>query len=178
MKTFRAYDQDQILLLPPSVAEWVPESHPARLVSELVDKDIDMTPILASYDSLKGYPPYDPWMLLKVLLYGYCHGVFSSRKLAQACQESMPFMFLAAGQRPDFRTINKFRLRHRGLMSDLFSQVLGICDRSGLVELGHVSVDGSKMRANASKSKAMSYGRIARELLEKAEAIDAAEDEL
>jgi len=178
MKTFRSYDQDQMLLMPPSVSDWVSDDHVARMISEIVDHQLDVSLVMASYDELRGYPPYDPRMLLKVLLLGYCCGIFSSRKLAEACRTHTPFMFLAALQHPDFRTIAAFRKRHLEIMDDLFDQVLSLCDVAGLVKLGHVSVDGSKFKANASKSKAMSYGRIAKEMLEQAEAIDAAEDEL
>src|SRR3990167_188777 len=178
MKTFREYDQGQMLLMPPSVADWVGDDHVARMISEIVDHQIDMAPILAAYSGPRGYPPYDPRMLLKVLLLGYCCGIYSSRNLAEACKTHVAFMFLAARQQPDFRTIAAFRKRHLDVMDDLFDQVLSLCDIAGLIKLGHVSVDGSKFKANASKSKAMSYGRIAKELLEKAEAVDAAEDEL
>ncbi len=166
MKTFRSYDQDQLLLMPPSVSAWIDDDHVSRMISEIVDYQLDMSLVMASYDELRGYPPYDPRMLLKVLLLGYCCGVFSSRKLQEACRTHTPFMFLAALQRPDFRTIAAFRKRHIGVMDDLFDQVLLLCDVAGLVKLGHVSVDGSKFKANASKSKAMSYGRIAKELLD------------
>ncbi len=178
MKTFRSYDQDQMLLMPPSVSDWVDDDHVSRMISEIVDYQLGMSLVMASYDELRGYPPYDPRMLLKVLLLGYCCGVFSSRKLQEACRTHTPFMFLAALQRPDFRTIAAFRKRHISIIDDLFDQVLSLCDVAGLVKLGHVSVDGSKFKANASKSKAMSYGRIAKGLLDQAETIDAAEDEL
>ncbi len=177
-KTFRAYDQDQMLLMPPSVADWVPEGHPARMVSDLVDHELDMSSVLASYASTRGYPPYDPRLLVKVLLYGYTKGVMSSRRLADACVDSVAFKFLAACQEPDFRTIAAFRKRHLHAVDDLFDQVLDICTRAGLVKLGHVSLDGTKIKANASMKKAMSYKRLSRALLEEAERIDAEEDEL
>lgn len=178
MKTFRSYDQDQLLLLPPSVAEWVPDGHPARMVSDLVDDELDLSQIMDSYDSLRGYPPYAPRLLVKLLLYGYSKGVMSSRKLAEACTENVAFMFLAAGQQPDFRTIAAFRKRHLDAVDDLFEQVVVICANAGLVKLGHISLDGTKIKANASMSKAMSYDRIGRALLDEAERIDAEEDAL
>jgi transposase len=177
-KTFRAYDQDQMLLMPPSVADWVPDGHPARVVSDLVDEALDLSRILGSYEGLRGYPPYDPRLLLKVLLFGYTKGVASSRRLADACIDSVAFKFLAAGQEPDFRTIAAFRQRHRGAVDDLFQQVLEICSGAGLVKLGHVSLDGTKIKANASMKRAMSYGRITKALLDEAERVDAEEDEL
>lgn len=177
-KTFRAYDQDQMLLMPPSVADWVPDGHPARMVSELVDRELDLSRVLASYEGLRGYPPYDPRLLLKVLLYGYAKGVMSSRRLADACLENVAFMFLAAGQQPDFRTIAAFRKRHLDAVDDLFDQVLMVCGEAGLLKLGHVSLDGTKIKANASMKRAMSYKRLSRALLEEAERIDAEEDEL
>lgn len=165
-------------MMPPSLADWVPDGHPARMISEIVDSQLDLSLVMAAYSGPRGYPPYDPRMLLKVLLLGYSCGIYSSRRLAEACRTHTPFMYLAGLQHPDFRTIAAFRARHIEVMDDLFNQVLMLCDMAGLVKLGHVSVDGSKFKANASKSKAMSYGRIAKELLEKAEAVDAAEDEL
>lgn len=178
MKTFRAYDQDQVLLMPPSLVDWVDEDHPARLVSDLVDRELDLSPILASYSSLRGQPPYDPRMLLKLLLHGYTQGLMSSRKLQTACSVRVDFMYLAAGQRPDFRTISDFRKRHLDAIDHLFDEVLRVCTQAGLVKLNHVAVDGTKMKANASMKRAMSYGRISRQLLEEAERIDAEEDAL
>lgn len=177
-KTFRAYDQDQVMLLPPSLHDFVAADHPAQVVSDLVENELDLAPILASYESLRGQPPYDPRMLLKVLLHGYTEGVMSSRKLARACAVRVDFMFLAANQRPDFRTISDFRKRHLEAIDHLFDEILRICSEAGLVKLNHVSVDGTKVKANASMSRAMSYDRISRELLEQAEQIDAEEDEL
>lgn len=165
-----------MLLMPPSLADWVPDGHPARLVSDLVDRQIDLAPILESYASRRGQPPYDPRLLLKLLLHGYTEGVMSSRKLAKACTVRVDFMFLAAGQKPDFRTISDFRKRHLDAIDHLFDEVLRICQEAGLVKLNHVSVDGTKMKANASMSRAMSYGCIGRKLLEEAERIDAEED--
>lgn len=175
-KTFREYDQEQMFLMPPSLLDWVDEDHPAQLVSDLVDHELDLSPILASYSSLRGQPPYDPRMLLKLLLHGYTQGLMSSRKLQTACSVRVDFMYLAAGQRPDFRTISDFRKRHLDAIDHLFDEVLRVCIEAGLVKLNHVSLDGTKMKASASMGRAMSYGRISRELLEEAERIDAEED--
>jgi transposase len=187
-RTFRAYDQTQSLLLPPSLKDWLPDGHLAAFISEVVD-DLDLRELIADYQSRhgRGAPPYDPRMLLKVLIYGYATGVFSSRKLAQRCIEDVAFRYLAAQQQPDFRTLIKFRARHLERFHGLFVQVVELAREMGLVRLGHLSIDGTKVRANASKHKAMSYGRMLEqeskleaelaELLEKARATDQAEDE-
>lgn len=184
-KTFRPYEPDQMLLLPPSLADWVPEGHLARMVGDLVDT-LDLSAIEESYTEERGYPPYDPRLMVKLLLYGYATGVYSSRRIARALSDSVAFRFLAAGNEPDFRTINEFRRRHLQALSGLFEQVLQICAEAGLVKLGAVAIDGTKVKANASKHKAMSYGRmkkregelklLVRELLKKAERVDAQED--
>src|SRR6476661_4810587 len=115
----------------------------------------------ASYDSSKGgRPGFDPRLMTGLLLYGYCQGVVSSRKIEKATHESVPFRVLAANQHPDHDTIAEFRRRHLSALSGLFVQVLHLCQRAGLVRLGHVALDGTKLRANASKHKAMSYGRM------------------
>ena len=185
-KTFRPWQVDQSLLLPPSVHDFVPADHPAHFVRDLVREDLDLSAIVESYDEVRGYPPYDPWMMTALLLYGYSRGVYSSRRLARACEERLDFMAVTALNRPDFRTIAAFRRRHLGALSGLFEQVLLLCRKAGLVALGHVALDGTKVKANASKHKAMSYGRmvkaepeLAAEIagwLEAAEAADAAED--
>jgi transposase len=184
-KTFRPYDPDQLLLMPPALADWVPEDHLARFVSDVVDT-LDLTAIEDAYIEERGYPPYHPQMMVKVLLYGYCTGVYSSRKLARQLTDSVAFRFLAAGNQPDFRTVSEFRRRHGAALAGLFQQVLRLCRRAGLVTLGQVAVDGTKIKANASKHKAMSYRRmqeteaaLAAEvaaLLRRAEAADQDED--
>ena len=158
-KTFRPYDPDQLLLMPPALADWVPEDHLARFVSDVVDT-LDLTAIEDAYIEERGYPPYHPQMMVKVLLYGYCTGVYSSRKLARQLTDSVAFRFLAAGNQPDFRTVSEFRRRHGAALAGLFQQVLRLCRRAGLVTLGQVAVDGTKIKANASKHKAMSYRRM------------------
>ena len=193
-KTFRAYDQQQPFLLPPSLDDWLPERHLARTIDVLVEDTLDLSPILASYVGERGFPPYDPRLMLKVLLYGYATGVTSSRKLARACEQDVAMRFLTANQAPDHRSIAKFRKRHLGAFKALFVQVLQVAARAGMVSLGRVALDGSKVRANASRHKAMSYARMgpreqqlaeevaelreqAAALIAEAEAVDEAEDE-
>lgn len=161
-KTFRAYEPDQILLLPPSLGDWVAKDHLIYFLSDVVDA-LDLSAIYETYTEERGYPPYHPLMMVKVLLYGYARGIFSSRKLARACEEDVTFRVLSADNRPDFRTISEFRRRHLRALADLFLQVLRLCQRSGMVKLGHVAIDGSKFKSNASKHKAMSYGRMQEE---------------
>src|SRR5258706_7291531 len=158
-KTFRPYDPDQLLLMPPALADWVPEDHLARFVSDVVDT-LDLTAMEEAYPEERGYPPYHPRMMVKVLLYGYCTGVYSSRKLARQLTDSVAFRFLAAGNQPDFRTLSEFRKRHGTALAGLFQQVLRLCRRAGLVTLGQGAVDGTQIKANASKHKAMSYRRM------------------
>ena len=147
-------------LLPASVQELVPEGHPAHLVRELVGESLDLTEVFAAYEEERGSPPFHPVMMVALLLYAYVQGVFSSRKIARACEERVDFMAVTAMQRPDHRTICKFRKRHLTALSRLFVQVLKVCQRMGLVKLGHVALDGTKLKANASKHKAMSYERM------------------
>jgi transposase len=159
-KTFRPWDVDQLWLLPPSVQDLVPASHLAHLVRDTVRETLDLSEIFAAYDEERGYPPYHPAMMTALLLYGYCQGIYSSRRLARACEERVDFMAVTAMQKPDFRTISDFRKRHLRALSGLFVQVLRLCKQAGLVRLGHVALDGTKVKANASKHKAMSYGRM------------------
>lgn len=159
-KTFRPWDVDQLWLLPPSVQELVPAGHLAHLVRDTVRETLDLSAILGEYDEERGYPPYHPAMMTALLLYGYCQGVYSSRRLARACEERVDFMAVTALQKPDFRTISEFRKRHLDALGELFGQVLTLCQQAGLVRLGHVALDGTKINANASKHKAMSYGRM------------------
>lgn len=185
-KTFRRFDPDQLLLLPPSLDEWLPAEHLARFVAELVEEHLDLSRILAAFTEGRGAPPYDPRLMLRVLIYGYCTGVRSSRKLEAACTDVVAFRWLAAGQVPDFRSIARFRRRHLSALGHLFVQVLALCQAAGMVKLGRVALDGTKLRANASRRKAMSYARMSEkekilaqevsDLLAEAEAIDQAED--
>lgn len=186
-KTFRPWDVDQVWLLPPSVHELVPPGHLAHLVRDTVRETLDLSAILEEYTEARGYPPYHPVMMTALLLYGYCQGVYSSRRLARACEERVDFMAVTALQKPDFRTISDFRKRHLEGLGGLFVQVLRLCREAGLVQLGHVSLDGTKVKANASKHKAMSYGRMKGEegrlrgeierWLKEAGRVDAEEDE-
>ncbi len=186
-KTFRAWDVDQAWLLPPSVHDFVPAAHPAHLVRDVVRESLDLSAILSVYGEQRGQPPYHPAMMVALLLYAYSVGVYSSRRIAKACEERVDFMAVTGMQRPDFRTISDFRKRHLGALAGLFAQVLRLCRRAGLVKLGHVALDGTKIKANASKHKAMSYGRMVKaearlegeikSWFDQAAAADAADDE-
>ncbi len=159
-KTFRPWDVDQGWLLPPSLHEFVPAGHLAHFVRDTVREALDLSAILTVYQEERGYPPYHPAMMVALLLYGYSRGVYSSRQLARACEERVDFMAVTGLNRPDFRTISAFRKRHLTALSELFVQVLRLCRAAGLVRLGHVAMDGTKLKANASRHKAMSYGRM------------------
>jgi len=185
-KTYRPYLPEQDLLLPPSLREWLPEGHLAYFVSDLIDA-MDLGEIEAYYEREdRGYPPYHPRMMVKVVVYGYCVGVFSSRRLQKRLQEDIGFKLLAAGNEPDFRTLSDFRKLHRKVLQGLFEQVLRMALELGALKLGRVAIDGSKVKANASKHKAMSYQRMreeqqrlraeVRRLLAEAERVDAEED--
>ena len=185
-KRFRAWDVGQAWLLPPSVQDLVPEDHPAHFVRELVREELDLSAILDAYEGERGQPPYHPVMMTALLLYAYSQGVYSSRRIARSCLERVDFMAVTARQTPDFRTVSDFRKRHLSALEGLFVQVLRVCRRAGLVKLSHVSLDGTKVQANASKHKAMSYGRMCAEekrleeevrgWLKRAESIDEEED--
>lgn len=181
-KTFRTYDLDQLLLLPPSMREWLPPDHLVYLVLDLV-ASLDLTEVYKAYDGEKGgRPPYDPRMMVALLIYGYSTGVRSSRKLEKACYEQIPFRVLTGDQQPDHDTIANFRTRHLKFLEDLFVQSVRMCAEAGMTHLGHVACDGSKVKANASRHKAMSYGRMKKkeeQLRKEIEAIlsDAAEQD-
>ena len=185
-KVFRAWDVDEVWLFPASVQDFVPPGHIAHLIRETVREGLDLRAILAQYDEERGYPPYHPGMMTALLLYAYSQGIYSSRRIDRACHERVDFMAVTGLSYPDFRTISEFRKRHLGALSGLFAQVLGLCRKAGLVKFGHVALDGTKIKANASKHKAMSYGRmrgaeekLAAEVagwMKKAAAQDAAED--
>ena len=158
-KTYLPYDPDQQLLLPAALQEWLPDDHLAYFISDVVDQ-LEMSDITASYEQeRRGGPPYHPRMMVKMLRYGYCIGLASSRRIAQRLHEDIAFRVLAANNTPDFRTISDFRKDHLAALTGLFLQVLELCQRAGLVKLGHVALDGTKVRANASKHQAMSYKR-------------------
>ena len=185
-KTFRPYEPDQTFLMPVSMRDWLPGDHLAYFISDVVDH-LDLSAIMERYaGEERGYPPYHPAMMVKVLLYAYCIGVASSRKIEKRLCEDIAFRVLAANNTPDFRTISDFRKDHLKALAGLFLQVLKLCQKAGLVKLGHVALDGTKIKANASKHKAMSYKRMKEEevrleaevaaLLKKAEVVDEEED--
>lgn len=185
-RTFRPYEPDELWLFPPAPREWLPEDHLAYFLADVVE-ELDLRPLLKAYGGVtRGAVPYHPRMLVTVLLYAYAVGVPASRQIARKLEEDVAFRVLAANQRPDFRTLSDFRKQHLGTLADLFVQVLKLCQRAGLVTLGHIALDGTKVKANASKHKAMSYGRMVTEearlqaevqvLLKRAEAADAQDD--
>ena len=185
-KEFRPWKIDEAQLLPPSVQDYVPPDHLSRLIVTLVREELDLSAIAGSYRSVLGQPPFDPRMMTALLLHGYASSVYSSRRIAKAAVERADFMMIVAGDPPDFRTVAEFRKRHLKALAGLFVQVLKLAEKAGLVKLGHVALDGTKIKANASKHKAMSYDRMQRreaELmaevdrwLNAAEAADADED--
>jgi len=187
-KTFRAWKIDEPLFLPPTVGDFVAKDHLARFVVNLVMDEVDLAAITGTYGSERGQPPFDPTMMTALLLYAYCCGIYSSRRIAKACRERVDFMSIVALDAPDFRTISDFRKRHLKALRELFGQILQLCEQAGLVKLGHVALDGTKIKANASKHKAMSYERMEKRAAEleaevakwfsAAEAADAEEDKL
>ena len=187
MKSFRTFDLGQTLLLPPDLRDWLPEGHLARFVAEMVG-ELDLSAIYAGYDGDgRGQAAYHPQMMAGVLIYGYSVGIFSSRRIERATFEDVAFRFLSGDQHPDHDTIATFRERHLQALKDLFLQVLKLCEKAGLVKLGHVALDGTKVKANASKHKAMSYDHLCKreqelatqiaDLLAQAVSIDVAEDQ-
>jgi transposase len=187
MKCFRTFDLGQTLLLPPDLRDWLPEGHLARFVAEMVG-ELDLSAIFAGYEGDgRGQAAYHPQMMAGLLIYGYCAGIFSSRRIERATFEDVAFRFLSGDQHPDHDTIATFRERHLQALKGLFLQVLKLCEKAGLVKLGHVALDGTKVKANASKHKAMSYDHMCKReqelsaqiagLLAQASSIDAAEDQ-
>lgn len=181
------YDPNQIYLFPPSPQEWLPKEHLVYFISDLVD-NLDLTSIHRVYEKeTRGQPPFHPSLMTKIIFYSYSRGVFSSRKIATKLYEDVAFVVLAGGNKPDFRTINEFRRWHIKSLPGIFVQILKLCEKAGLVGLKHVSLDGTKINANALKHKAMSYGRMKTEeerlekeikkLLEKANHLDLKEDQ-
>jgi transposase/IS5 family transposase len=194
-KTFRAYDPDRVLLMAPVLQEWVPDGDLAHFVSDLVESGtLDLSAIYESYEEERGFPPYDPRLMVKLLVYGYANGVMSSRKLERASYRDVAVRMLCADQHPDYRSIARFRKRHLHALGELFVQALRLCKQASLVGLGSLALDGTKLRANASRHKAMSYERMVKKeqqleaeiaelrrnvgaLLSEAERIDEQEDE-
>jgi len=185
-KRFRHYDQSQSFLLPPSLDDWLPQNHEARFISDVVDTMLDLDCIYNSYTEAAGAPPYDPTMMLKLLVFAYSTGVTSAREMERRCHVDVAFRWLSANAAPDYRSISRFRRRHLGALDALFVQVLALCAEAGLVRLGRVALDGTKLRASASRHKAMSYDRMGPRIQEleaqvaamlaEAEAADRAED--
>jgi transposase len=187
-KRFKPYHPNQLLLLPPDMKDWLPDNDLVYFIMEMLDQ-LDLIAIYDSYDGTKGgQPGFDPKMMTGLLLYAYCVGLPSSRKIEKATYHQVPFRVLTADQHPDHDTIAEFRKRHLNALSGFFVQILRLCQKVGLVKLGHVSLDGTKVKANASKHKAMSYGRMEKKveeleaevlrLLKEAQAVDDAEDAL
>lgn len=185
-KRFKAFEPDAVMLVPPSLDEWLPQNHLARFIAEIIDTELDLDRFYASYAKAKGQPPYDPRLMLRIVLYGYCVGVRSSRELERACTDVVAFRWLAAQQAPDFRSIGRFRQRHLAALGNVFLQALELCRAAGMVSLGKVALDGTKVRANASRHKAMSYARLTTkqkilaeeisDLMAEAKTVDAEED--
>lgn len=186
MKCFRSYVPEQSLLLPASLEDWLPEGHLARFVSEVVE-ELDLSEVYASYqDDGRGPAGYHPLLMTRVLVYGYCPGKVSSRRIERACWEEVAFRYLAANQQADHDTIATFRRRHLAALAGLFVQVLRLCQKAGLVKLGQVAIEGTKLQANASRYQNQSYEKLGEEerrlreqveqILEEAERVDAAED--
>jgi len=184
---FSPYDTNQSLLLPPNLNDWLPEEHLARFISEVVEESLDLSPLIERYRNAEGgHPALHPKMLTKLIVYGYAIGVRSSRKIERATYEDVAFRFLAANRHPDHNTIARFREKNLDVLEGLFIQGLKIAERLGLVKLGRVALDGTKVRAHASKHKAMSYGRMlvkekelkakVRKLFDAARKIDLEED--
>lgn len=184
-KKFQRYDPEQTLIIAPNLHDWLPDDHLCYFVSEVVD-DLDLASIYARYDERRGFPPYGPRMMIKILVYAYCIGVTSSRQMFKELLENVPFRVLAAGNRPDHRTINRFRAQHAAALRGLFQQVLDICRKEGLVPAKAVALDGTKVKANASMAKNRTREQLEKErqkddidrYFAEAERIDKEEDEL
>lgn len=182
---FRPYSQDQMFLLPPSLSDFIHEDHPAHLINDLVEQ-LDLSALEARYGAM-GQPAYAVRLMLKVVFYGFTVGLFSARKLSRACRENLAFQYLAGLEKPAFKTLIEFRRRHRDDMKGVFLETVKLAREMGLVLLARVALDGSKITANTSKHKAMSYGRMQEEekklkaeieaLLKQAEEADAQEDQ-
>jgi transposase len=187
-KTFREWNPEQHVMFPACAMDLVGEDHLVHFKRRVVSEQLDLSEILDRYSEERGYPPYHPTMMTALLLYANAVGIYASRRIARACQERVDFMGLTGMQKPDFRTISLFRLRHLEALKGLFKQVLKLCKKAGIVKLGHVALDGTRIRANASSHKSMTYGRMKkaeRDLeaevdrwFDEAERIDREEDQL
>lgn len=186
-RSCRPYCLDQIYLLPPSPSDWLPENHLVHFIVQ-VTQELDLKDLCSRYDKrhASGAPPYDPLLMLRLLLYAYCVGRRSSRQVEQAILDEIPFRYLSAGQQPDHSTIAAFRREHREAFSQLFGEVLRLCQKAGMVKLGAVAIDGTKMRANADRNQTLRYRKMAEEerqlqqrvqqILAEAEQVDQQED--
>lgn len=152
-KMFRAFKPDQMLLMPPSLEDWLPQDHLARFVAELVDEVLDLSSIRVAYTEKRGYPPYDPRLMVRLLIYGYTTGVRSSRAIERRVADDVAFRFLAAGQAPDFRSIARFRRRHLDAPAGPFTQSLRLAAKLGMVKMGRVALDGTKLEASAPSTR-------------------------
>jgi transposase len=176
-QNFIECDREQSFLLPPDIREWLPEGHLAWFILQTVEA-MDRSTFYGSYRADgHGRAAYEPSMMLAVVLYAYARGVRSTRAVERACEEDVAFRVLAANQKPDHATLARFIERHEDALADLFSEVLALCADAGLVKSGVVAIDGTKIAANASREATVDYKRIAKEIIEEAKAIDAAEDE-
>ena len=159
----RDWNVDQSMLLPMSVHDFVSADHVAHFIRDTVAEELDLSAVWQAYSGDRGQPPYHPAMMTALLLYAYCQGIYASRRIAAACEQRVDFMAVTGMERPDFRTISDFRKNHLQALEGLFVQVLALCQQAGLARLGHVALDGTKVAANASRHKAMSYARLQRE---------------
>ena len=187
-KTFREWNPEQTLMFPPTPMDWVSKDDLVVFIRNLVLEELDLSEIVDQYQEERGYPPFHPVMMTALVLYSYCQGIYSSRRIARGCKQRIDFVALTGMQKPDHRTVNLFRQRHLRALSGLFEQVLQLCEKAGLVKLGHVAVDGTKIGANASKQKSMTYATMKKledrykaeveRWFAEAERIDREEDEL
>src|SRR5271170_321810 len=176
-QNFLAFDRDQVLLLPPDLRDWLPEGHLAWFVLAVVE-EMDLYAFYRPYrHDGHGRPAHDPQMMVALLLYAYCKGQRSSRVIERGCVEDVAYRVIAANQRPDHTTIARFRQRHEDAIAGLFGEVLSLCAEAGLVEVGVIAIDGTKVHANASQHAARDYEQLAREILGEADRVDREEDE-
>jgi len=177
-QNFLTCDRDQPLLLPPDLRDWLPEDHLAWFVIEAID-ELDPEPFYTAYRADgHGRAAHEPKMMVTLIAYAYAVGERSSRRIERRCREDVAFRVICANQAPDHATIARFRARHQDALADLFGQVLGLCARAGIVEIGVLAVDGTKLEASASNHATRSYEQIAKEIVAEAGRIDAQEDEL
>jgi transposase len=187
-KTFRDWNPEQSEMFPPTALDLVEADDLVHFIRHLVVEQLDLSEILSVYQEERGYPPMHPQMMTALLLYSYCQGIYASRRIARGCRQRVDYMALTGMQKPDFRTVSLFRKRHLKALQNLFKQVLRLCEKAGLVKLGHVAIDGTRIQANASKHKSMSYGGMKKKeaeledeirgWFEEAERVDQQEDEL